>query len=237
MTRGVFVTGTDTEIGKTVVSRLLVEALARAGERVAVMKPVAAGCEETGGGRRNADALELMAAANVHADYDLVNPYALAPPVSPHLAAAEAGVEIELERIRACQDTLAAKASFLVVEGVGGWCVPLSGTATVADMARRLDLPVIMVVGMRLGCLNHALLTAQAIESAGCSLAGWVANCIEPDDFSLDGCIDTLRERIDAPLLAVVPRLDDPAGAVARQAGDRMAAALVGGQPSGRLRR
>lgn len=212
MTRGVFVTGTDTEIGKTVVSRLLVEALVRRGERVAAMKPVAAGCEPTAEGLRNDDALALMAAANVDADYGLVNPYALAPPVSPHLAAAEAGVGIDLARVESCYETLAASSSCVVVEGVGGWLVPLSAEATVADLARRLDIPIVMVVGMRLGCLSHALLTARAIEADGGRLLGWVANCAEPDDFGLEACIDTLAARIGAPLLEVVPRLGEPGG-------------------------
>lgn len=226
MTRGVFITGTDTEIGKTVAARLLVEALVRGGESVAVMKPVAAGCETTPDGLRNDDALALMAASNVAADYDLVNPYALAPPVSPHLAAAEAGVEIDLDRIGDCYRSLAATASRVVVEGVGGWCVPLSADATVADLARTLDLPVIMVVGMRLGCLNHALLTARAIRHDGAHLLGWVANCMADDDFGLDGCIETLKARIDAPLLAVVPRLGGEGDATEQEAGDRMAAAV-----------
>lgn len=226
MTRGVFITGTDTEIGKTVLARLLAAALVRAGETVAVMKPVAAGCEQTPEGLRNADALHLMAVSNVDAGYDLLNPYALAPPVSPHLAAAEAGVEIELDRITDCYKTLASKASWVVVEGVGGWCVPLSPDATVADMALALDLPVIMVVGMRLGCLNHALLTDQAIRASGARLLGWMANCAAPDDFGLDRCIETLETRISSPLLAVVPKLDGASNAVGEEAGDRMAAAV-----------
>jgi dethiobiotin synthetase len=209
MSRGVFVTGTDTEIGKTVVARLLVESLVRAGESVAVMKPVSAGCEMTEQGLRNADALSLISASNVAADYPLVNPYALAPPVSPHLAAAEAGIEIDLGLIGSCFESLAGQASRVVVEGVGGWCVPLSGRTTVADMVLALDLPVILVVGMRLGCLNHALLTARVIREDGARLAGWVANCPVPDDFGLDACVETLKARIDAPLLGVVPRLDD----------------------------
>jgi len=225
MSRGVFVTGTDTEIGKTVVARLLTAGLVRAGERVAVMKPVSAGCEATTEGLRNDDALALMAAANVAADYGLVNPYALAPPMSPHLAAAEVGVDIEIGHIESCYAALAARASRVVVEGVGGWCAPLSAEATVADMALGLGLPVVMVVGMRLGCLNHALLTEQAMRASGARLAGWVANCMEPDDFGLDQCIETLERRIEAPLLCVVPRLDDVNAE--REVGNRMAAALV----------
>lgn len=215
MTRGVFITGTDTEIGKTVVARLLVTALVQRGETVAVMKPVAAGSERTAEGWRNDDALALMAAANVEAPYELVNPYALARPVSPHLAAAEAGVDIELDRVVACYQALAARASWVVVEGVGGWHVPLSEDETVADMAGALDLPVILVVGMRLGCLNHALLTDQAIRASRARTLGWVANCLASDGFGLEACIDTLCRRLTVPLLGRVPRLestgDDPA--------------------------
>lgn len=226
MSAGVFLTGTDTGIGKTVAARLLTAALVLAGERVAVMKPVAAGCEATPRGLRNDDALALMAASNVAAGYELVNPYALAPPVSPHLAAAEAGIDIELDRIRSCYEALAAQSSRVVVEGVGGWRVPLSPDTDVADMALALDLPVVMVVGMRLGCLNHALLTERAIEASGARLLGWVANCFEPDDFGLAQCIATLEARIGAPRLAVLPRLDGADDDRAVKAGDELAAAL-----------
>lgn len=230
MSRGVFVTGTDTEIGKTVVARLLVEALVRNGERVAAMKPVAAGCETTAAGLRNDDALALMAAANVAADYELVNPYALAPPMSPHLAAAGAGVTIDPERIGDCYRGLAAASDWVVVEGVGGWHVPLAADLDVADLAAGLDLPVVLVVGMRLGCLNHALLTCEAIHAAGARLVGWVANCTGPDDFALEACIETLQRRIGAPLLGVVPRLDEPDGQLqgveALEIADRIAAGV-----------
>ncbi|MBS1270318.1 MAG: ATP-dependent dethiobiotin synthetase BioD 1 [Gammaproteobacteria bacterium] len=208
MTRAVFITGTDTGIGKTVIARLIVAALVQGGELVAVMKPVASGCERTDDGLKNADALALMSASNVKAPYDLVNPYALAAPVSPHLAAAEAGVEIDPGRVRACFDTLTGRAARIVVEGVGGWYVPLSPHATVADLVLALDLPVILVVGMRLGCLNHALLTEQAIHTSGARLLGWVANCAEPDEFGLEPCIDTLEKRMQAPLIGVVPRIE-----------------------------
>lgn len=214
MSRGVFITGTDTEIGKTVVARMLAAALVASGEAVAVMKPVAAGCGRTAAGLRNADAESLMAVSNVDADYGLVNPYPLEPPVSPHLAALEAGVAIDLGRIREAYEALAGRASRVVVEGVGGWCVPLAADAAVEDMALALDLPVVLVVGMRLGCLNHALLTARSIRASGARLCGWVANCPAPDDFGLEACIKTLEKRIEAPLLGVVPRLDDPDSAV-----------------------
>lgn len=212
MTDGVFITGTDTEIGKTVVARLLVAGLVRRGETVGVMKPVAAGCDATPDGPRNADALALMAASSCDAAYEVVNPYALMPPVSPHLAAAEAGVAIDLDYIQSCYQSIAAPSGFTVVEGVGGWLVPLSEQATVADLAGRLDLPVVLVVGMRLGCLSHALLSEHAIRAGGARLLGWVANCQAPDDFALEACIETLTRRIEAPLLGIVPNLHNEAG-------------------------
>jgi len=225
MRRGVFITGTDTGIGKTVVARLLVAALVRRGERVAAMKPVAAGCEPGPGGPRNADALALMAAASAGLDYEQVNPYALLPPVSPHLAAAGAGIDIDLGEIKARYEALAGAHDLTVVEGVGGWLVPLSEQASVADLAERLELPVVLVVGMRLGCLNHALLSERAIQASGARLLGWVANCQAADDFGLRACIDTLRRRIAAPLLGEVPCLaaDDPA----TDAADALATAVI----------
>jgi dethiobiotin synthetase len=208
LNESVFITGTDTGIGKTVVACLLAAAWAHDGETVAVMKPVASGCERVGGRLRNADAVALMAVSNVTADYDLVNPFALEPPLSPHLAAIDAGIEVDLGRIKSAFTELRARADRVVVEGVGGWCVPLSGHATVADMVLELGLPAIMVVGMRLGCLNHALLTEHAISDSGARLLGWVANCREPDDFDLRRCVETLETRIRAPLLGIVPRLE-----------------------------
>ncbi|MGA8262184.1 MAG: dethiobiotin synthase [Arenicellales bacterium] len=230
MKGSLFITGTDTEIGKTMVARLLVEALVRQGDLVAVMKPVSAGCERTEGGLRNRDALALMAASNVAASYDLVNPYAFEPPVSPHLAAMQAGTEIDLPRVGTCFEALAGRADRVVVEGVGGWYVPLSSQATVADMVLALGLPVIMVVGMRLGCLNHALLTEQAIRTSGAPLVGWVADCKDPDDFGLDECIDTLRRRMAAPLLGTVPLLDltERGGAGSERIGAQLATAIRG---------
>lgn len=212
MTSGVFITGTDTGIGKTVVAQLLVTAWVYGGETVAAMKPVASGCEYTNGKLRNADAIALMSASNVEADYDLVNPFALEPPLSPHLAAADADVRIDLGRIKSSFVQLVSRASRVVVEGVGGWYVPLSDRATVADMALALELPVVMVVGMKLGCLNHALLTEQAIHAVGARFIGWVANCMEPDEFDLQRCVETLETRVEAPLLGVVPNLDGHTG-------------------------
>lgn len=214
MAGGVFVTGTDTEIGKTLFAQALVWRWRQDGRRVGVMKPVASGCRATGAGLRNSDAERLLAASNVDTSYHTVNPYAFLPAVAPHLAAAQAGVRIECGRIRACFNELAAASDYVVVEGVGGWQVPLGPDATVADVALSLGLPVVMVVGIRLGCLNHALLTAAAINDAGAQLAGWVANHIDPQTELAMENVDALRARLKAPLWGVIPHLStdpDPA--------------------------
>lgn len=197
--RNLFVTGTDTGVGKTRVSAALLRAAVARGERVLGMKPVASGCRATPLGARSEDAEALLAAGNVAAVYDDVNPYAFLPPTAPHLAAAAAGVTIDIERIRACYQRLAARAGRVVVEGVGGWLVPIGAQATMADVVRALDLPVVLVVGMRLGCINHALLTAQAVHAAGCRIIGWVANHIDPE--VPPGYRAALEERVAAPLI------------------------------------
>lgn len=204
--RGYFVTGTDTGVGKTLVSQVLVHRLRRDHARVVGFKPVASGCEQTPAGLRNADALALMQASSVAVAYDTINPYAFAPPIAPHLAAAQVGVRIELEKIAACVHSVAADA--VVVEGVGGWLVPLNASETVADLARRLQLPVILVVGLRLGCLNHALLSVAAMRAQGLHIAGWVANGIDPAFAFAEANIDALQARLALPLLARLPWLE-----------------------------
>ena len=203
--RGVFITGTDTEVGKTFVATALVRSLAAAGLRIGVMKPVAAGADVTPEGLRNPDALALMAAANVQAPYETVNPYCLSLPASPHIAAAKAGIRIEMDPIVRAFDELARGADLVVAEGAGGWMTPLNDTDTMADLAVALDLPVILVVGLRLGCLNHALLTAQAIEARGLRFAGWIGNYLSPRFEHADENIATLEARIAAPRLEILP--------------------------------
>lgn len=200
--RGVFVTGTDTGIGKTRVSAGLLKAFGAAGLKSVGMKPIASGAEQTAEGLRNADALALQQAASLQRDYALVNPYCFAPPVAPHLAAREAAVEISLDVIRPAYAELCRGADAVVVEGVGGWQVPLSSGLEVPDLARDFGLPVLLVVGMRLGCLNHALLTARAIRADGLELAGWVANAIDPDFLRPEANLATLEAELGAPLLA-----------------------------------
>ncbi len=208
MTAGVFVTGIDTGVGKTLVGTALVRRLAGAGRRVAAMKPVASGCERTRAGLRNADALALAAASNLAVDYDCINPYAFEPAIAPHLAAREAGVVIDPARILAAFRVLSERADAVVVEGVGGWQVPIGDSATMADVARLLDLPVMLVVGIRLGCINHALLTAQAVRAAGLALAGWVACRVDPACERPDENVAAIGERLGAPLLGDIPWLE-----------------------------
>jgi len=200
----VFVTGTDTGVGKTHVSLALIRGLLRDGRCVAAMKPVAAGAIHQPGGLRNEDALLLAAAANVPVPYETLNPYCLAPPVSPHIAAEEAGIVIDPVVIRREFDKLRAQADCVVVEGAGGWLAPISRAQTMEDVALALDLPVILVVGLRLGCLNHALLTAKAVRASGLRLAHWVANAIEPQFERTAENLTWLSAALGPPL-AIVP--------------------------------
>lgn len=207
MTRGFFITGADTGVGKTWVALGLLKVLADADYRTAAFKPVACGGIQTAAGLRNEDALLLGEQAALRAPYDEVNPYFFAAPIAPHLAARDAGIRIELARIKKQFDALAGRAEWVIVEGAGGWLVPLNERETMADMARLLGLPVVLVVGVRLGCLNHALLTVQSIAQHGVPLAGWVANAVQPEFTELERNIEALRERITAPCLGSVPYL------------------------------
>lgn len=207
MSRILFVTGTDTGCGKTVASIALIHALRDSGKQVLAMKPVASGCEATAEGWRNADALALQAAASQPLAYPDVNPYAFAPAIAPHIAAAEAGVQIAFDAIAGQAQRLATACDVLVVEGVGGWRVPLGGGGDVADLARCLQAEVILVVGLRLGCINHTLLSAAAIESVGVRLAGWIANRIDPAMERDDENLATLDARLGVPCLGRLPHL------------------------------
>ena len=201
MGKGFFVTGTDTGIGKTTVSCALLHVFAAQGKKVVGMKPIAAGSENG----QWPDVEQLFAAGNVDVPRQKINPYAFDPPIAPHIAAQQVGMEIDLSVIHRAYQELSTTADIVIVEGVGGFLVPVNRHQTGADLAKTLNLPVILVVGMRLGCLNHALLTAQAIKAAGLPLAGWVANCIDPDILMLTENIATLEQRLDCPLLGVVP--------------------------------
>ncbi len=207
MSQGYFVAGTDTGIGKTVVSVALIHALRQRGLRVVGMKPVAAGGETVGGVWRNEDVAALAAASNVQAESRLVNPYGFATPVAPHIAAMQAGVVIDIPTIVSAYDALSRTADVVVVESVGGFCVPLGPHVDTADMAVALGLPVVMVVGMRLGCLSHALLTAGAIERRGLVWAGWVANVLDPAMPALNENIAALQERLGAACMGIMPNI------------------------------
>ena len=210
-----FVTGTDTGVGKTLISCALLHAFAAKGLRVAGMKPVATGCDEN---KHNEDAKKLRAASSVMASYGQINPYCLLHPIAPHLAARNAGVRIDLSHILTSYHELASQADVVIVEGVGGFKVPLNERQDSADLVRQMELPVILVVGMRLGCLNHALLTAGAIEACGLKLAGWVANVLDANMVALRDNIAALEQRLIAPLLGVVEYQVQPgAHAVAKQ--------------------
>ncbi len=203
-TLSLFVTGTDTGVGKTLVSAALLHALSAHHSRVVGMKPVAAGTELINGVMSNEDVVALRAASNYHVPPELDNPVLLPDPVSPHIAAARAGVRIDIAHLVACHRALMLRADAVVVEGAGGFMVPLSETETGADLAQALDLPVVLVVGLRLGCLNHALLTAEAIHARGLTLAGWVANHIDPAMLAQEDNIAYLQHKLEAPLLASI---------------------------------
>ena len=199
---GFFITGTDTGVGKTRLACALLHALAARGASTIGMKPVAAKAQIIAGQLVNNDVSALKAASTVAAPDELVNPYCFAPAVAPHIAAAGAGVAIDLARIKSACVGLAALAQWVVVEGAGGFCVPLGPRFGMDDLARELGLPVILVVGMRLGCLSHALLTARAVRAAGLPLAAWVANQLDPDMAAADENVAALAQRLGAPLLA-----------------------------------
>ncbi|MDQ7760852.1 dethiobiotin synthase [Xanthomonas sontii] len=205
-----YVTGTDTGIGKTIASTALLHALRARGQRAVGMKPVASGCAREADGWRNEDALALQEASAPRPAYDDLNPYALPLPLAPELAAADAGVQLELAPIAAAFDRLRAQADVVVVEGVGGWAAPLSATLDQADLARALRLPVVLVVGLRLGCLNHARLSAAAIAADGLQCIGWIGNEIDPAMDRIDDNMAMLRARLPMPCWGRLPYRPQP---------------------------
>lgn len=202
MSQGYFVTGTDTSVGKTWASIALMRYFIRQGKTVVGMKPVASGCELNQGRLENEDALLIQKNASISIAYDKVNPYAFADPVSPHLAADRV---IDLNRIKIAFEELKAQSEVIIVEGAGGWLVPLNDQQDIADLAMQLDLPVIMVVAVRLGCINHARLTYQAIRQSKLACAGWIAMCVQEQSLMKDEVIKTMEEKIQCPLLGVLP--------------------------------
>ena len=205
MAQSYFIIGTDTNVGKTYVASQLILHFVAAGFKTVGMKPIASGCTANENGALiNDDVLVLNAASNVPAPANLNNPYAFAPAIAPHIAAEFAGVNMQIEVIQQAYAQLSKLADVVIVEGAGGFLVPLNVTQTLADLAVELNIPIILVVGIKLGCINHALLTVEAIQARGLTLAGWVANQIEPDMLMFDENLATLKQRISAPCLSVV---------------------------------
>ena len=208
LAKAFFITGTDTDSGKTLVATGLLAAAKARGLSTAGIKPVSAGGENTPEGLRHEDALALQAQTTLSISYEQINPVALAAEVAPHIAAAEEGRRLSANRLVGfCRGVLMQRPDFAVIEGAGGWRVPLNDRETLADVARELKLPVILVVGMKLGCLNHALLTAEAIQRDGLALAGWVANANVPEMSRYQENVETLKRRLPCPLLGEVPYL------------------------------
>lgn len=203
--KGIFVTGTDTGVGKTLVASALIKLLTDQNRKVVGMKPIASGCELIENEWQNEDALALIAAGNVKAPYKTINPYAFEPAIAPHLAASSANIVISIDKIIENYLKLKKIADSVVVEGAGGWLVPINKDETMADLALEFGLPVVLVVGLRLGCINHAMLSVQSIHEKGLKLLGWVANSIDPLFEEKNANIETLKERISAPCLGVIP--------------------------------
>lgn len=209
--RKFFVAGTDTDCGKTLVSCVLLHAAAKKGHSTIGMKPVAAGAAQTDQGLRNDDALKLQSASSISLSYDQVNPVCLPAAVSPHLAAAQAGKRLQVQRIAGfCQGVLMKRADLTLIEGAGGWRVPISEREFMSDLARALNLPVILVIGMKLGCLNHALLTAEAIVRDGLTIAGWIATQRDPGMALFEENLQTLHDALPFPCLGSIPFLVHP---------------------------
>jgi dethiobiotin synthetase len=209
-----FITGTDTRVGKTLISCALLHGFAAQGKRVVGMKPIAAGCGED---EQNDDVLQLRATGNVAVGYGQINPYFFLPAIAPHIAAQRAGVIIQFSRIAQSYQELVAQADVVIVEGAGGFLVPLNAQQDSADLVQELGLPIILVVGVRLGCLNHALLTVEVIATRGLTLAGWVANVVDAEMAAVEENVATLQQRIAAPLLGTVPYLPQADARVAAE--------------------
>lgn len=205
MVKGFFITGTDTEIGKTTVSLALMRLLKQQGIQVAGMKPVAAGCQATSEGLRNDDAQKLRLESSMDLPYELVNPFGYQPPIAPHIAAEQAHNPIVVETITSAYENIAAQAEVVIVEGIGGWAVPINEQHTMADVAKALNLPVILVAGIRLGCLNHTLLSQAAIQASGCQSAGWIANLLCESDPVLEQNINYLKRVLTMAYLGTLP--------------------------------
>ena len=207
MSKGLFITATDTDMGKTTIALALMQYLKRSGYSVAAFKPVAAGCNNTASDLRNQDAIQLQASSSIKVDYALLNPYAYEPPIAPHIAAEKTQQPIKIDTIKQCYEKIRRLADWTIVEGAGGWLVPINKQQTMADVTLALDIPVVVVVGMKLGCINHTLLTFDSIKQHGCQIAGWIANTVDPDMDNFDDNLAFLKHKLPAPLLATIPYL------------------------------
>ncbi len=213
-----FISGTDTDVGKTFIASALLAGAKAQGYATLGMKPIAAGCEETPQGMQNEDALNLQKHASIELPYQQINPIALKPAIAPHIALQEAGKKISVSQLAGfCRGVLMKKADLTLIEGAGGWRVPLNQRETLADLAKELQLPVILVVGLRLGCINHAILSAEAIQRDGLPLAAWVGNTLDAEMPRLAENIDTLKALMPAPCLGIMPRLVGSDACVAAQ--------------------
>ena len=207
MARGIFITGTDTDVGKTATALGIISALQQKGLTVAAFKPVSAGCAQTENGLRNDDALQLMQQASVELPYDIINPYAFEPAIAPHIAAAEKNIEMSIDTIVQAYEKIAAEVDVVIVEGAGGWLVPFNKTQSMADIACALELDVIQVIGLKLGCLNHALLTSESITAHGLTQTGWVANqCAGNMPYQKEN-MHSLQHRLPDTFLGMLPHL------------------------------
>jgi len=208
--KAIFVAGTDTDVGKTLVAAGILQAANNQGLETVAVKPIAAGCEQTEDGLRNADALLLQHTASLKISYEQVNPIALEPAIAPHIAAQQLGRRLDADRMAAlCRGVMMQPADLVVIEGAGGWRVPLNSRQTLADLPKQLKVPVVLVIGMKLGCISHALLTVEAIVKDGLHLAGWVANRVDPDMSCYQENLNTLKGMLSAPLLGEIPKLED----------------------------
>jgi len=204
----IFITGTDTDVGKTLVTTSLVEKIQQTGKSVVAVKPIAAGCQRRQGEYKNSDALAMQSAMNHHLDYSTINPIALKLAIAPHLAAENESIKLTVKELQMRSDLSQFQSEYLLVEGAGGWLVPLNGTETLADFAVAESLDILLVVGMKLGCINHALLTVQSIRASGLNLIGWIANSNGPEMPYLKQNIQTLMQSINAPLIAEIPYIE-----------------------------
>jgi dethiobiotin synthetase len=204
MSQAYFVTGTDTGSGKTTIASALIRHFVNQGLQTVGMKPIASGCDFVDGQAINEDVTALIQASNINGPMTIVNPYRFMPAIAPHIAASQAGVNIDTQVILDAYHQLSRIADVVIVEGAGGFLVPINADQTLADLAIQLDIPIILVVGMRLGCINHALLTVEAIKSRGLTLAGWVANQVDPHMAEFEANLQTLQQRIEIPCLGVV---------------------------------